>query len=889
MNKKVTVRAMAVAACGVLVAGAIPLSACKTKRDSIVIMAEEFSGLFNPFYATAGADMDVVGQTQLSMLTTDSNGNLVAGDDYATVVKDYEIKDDGAGNSVYTFVLKNGIKFSDDVPLTMNDVMFNIYEYLDPVYTGSSTMYSIKINGLAKYRTQQNLSDSTAGNTQQDQDSMDANQRARSRRDELGQVYTQEKFRQTGFGDSATYYATPAEMRDAIAEWTVSENYKQTVSMDEGDTDYNKKLLADYELVLKTFEDELNSDFRAARESFDTTSAPYNVDWIKEKLESDVFKFFLYEDGYITAEYVKDQAHPNGDRTKIDRFVGEADYKNIIDMENGGDEAKKNAQDAAVKKIFDDKINGEFDSVLTVWGTAGEVLTKFAAEAKEVILNGRRVDGQLLYPRVDGIVSLGHKVNGSYVLGSATSVKVNNTDYNIAYNHNADGTPSDANTYDILRVTLDGKDPKAKYNFSFSVAPVHYYSNLDVNIENNEFGVAYSDAGFQNDVIQSQRNNEVPLGAGPYKASNDGFDDTTTGPEFWRNNYVYYKANKNFLFPVKTEKLMYQYVSSSNALDKLASREIDFVTPQFTQDNSQRLNEMESDGFKKLYAWQLGYGYVGINAGKVQNLNLRKAIMSAMQAELATEYYETGTCEVIDWPMSNRSWAYPTTDGKIGGPSKDNGHDYAKWTSKSAALEKIRKYTSAAAAEGATNLTYKFTIAGASITEHPTYNVFKQAADLLNECGWSVEVKADSQALTKLATGSLEVWAAAWGSTIDPDMYQVYHKNSTASSVYAWGYREILAGSANTYGREQTIITNLSKIIDQARQIDLDSEEDTRAERKPLYETAMGYVLDLAVEMPVYQRQNLYAYDADRIGGINENVNPFTSPLEKIWELYIKD
>jgi hypothetical protein len=36
----------------------------------------------------------------------------------------------------------------------MEDVLFNMYEYLDPVYTGSSTMYSIDIKGLKEYRTQ---------------------------------------------------------------------------------------------------------------------------------------------------------------------------------------------------------------------------------------------------------------------------------------------------------------------------------------------------------------------------------------------------------------------------------------------------------------------------------------------------------------------------------------------------------------------------------------------------------------------------------------------------------------------------------------------------------------------------------------------------------------
>lgn len=876
MSKKVTVRALALAATGVLAMGAIPLTACKNSRDSIVIMAEEFSGLFNPFYATSGSDMDVVGLTQLSMLTTDSDGNLVAGDNEATVVKDYAITDDGQGNGVYTFVLKNGIKFSDGKPLTMNDVMFNIYEYLDPVYTGSSTMYSVKIQGLSKYRTQRNLSSAEEGNAQQDADSLEAYQNARARRAELVGVY--EANGREGTGTSERYYLTPDDMKTAIAEWNVSETYQKIVPhpMNKENPemkDYRDQLIEDYEFVLETFKKELNSDFSAARESFDLTTAPY-AEWaskFNDEKTGDIFKFFLYEAGYITAEYEKVAGKDN--RLKIVKFNGEDILESV------------KTQEEAVDRIYNDKVSQELQAVLTQWGTGGDVLTQFAAESRDVILNSRREEGQLLYPRVDGIVSLGHKVNGAYVLGDETAVKVNNKDYKIAKQHNADGTPVNSDEYDVLRITLDGKDPKAKYNFSFSVAPAHYYTADDahpngrtIDIEADNFGVEYADADFQGKTIQSQRNVELPLGAGPYKATNADNSDTPAGSEFWRNNYVYYKANHNFMFEVKTEKLQYQYVSSSNALDKLANREIDFVTPQFTKPNSDRLNTMEKDGFKKLYAWQLGYGYVGINAGKVTDINLRRAIMSAMEASLATGYYETNTCKVIDWPMSNQSWAYPTTNGQIGGPSKANGHNYTQWTGKEAAIEKINYYTGLA--NPSASKTYKFTIAGASISEHPTYEVFKQAADLLNECGWVVEVKADSQALTKLATGSLEVWAAAWGSTIDPDMYQVYHKNSTATSVYAWGYREILA-SPSTYSEENRIITQLSTIIDKARSMEEESE------RKPLYEQAMGLVLDLAVEMPIYQRQNLYAYDSNRISGINENVNPFTSPLEKIWNLEI--
>ena len=776
--KKGAIRTCAVLATGALCLTAIPLSACTTDRDDIIIMAEEFSGLFNPFYATSGSDMDVVGLTQISMLTTDAEGKLVAGEDQATVVLDYEIGEDGAGNSVYTFIIKNGLKFSDGVPLTMNDVMFNIYEYLDPVYTGSSTMYSVKIKGLAKYRTQQDLS-GDASDDLQDSDSREAYQKAGIRRSELMDVYR--TFQEPSSSGAERYYATPEQMREAIAKWPVSDEYKNVVPMKAGDTNYNAKLLEDYELVYSTFLKELNSDFSAARESYDLTTDPYK-DWA-DKLASDTFKFFLYE-GYITPKYALG-ADNKEDKSKIESFNNESAY------------ASFDTQEKAVNRVFNDKITSEFLAVVTGWGTAGDIMTSFSAEAKEMILNDRKEGDGLRYPNVEGIVSLGHQPTQANSVTIKSEVSGETKSYNIAYQHNADGTPAVAGAYDVLRITLDGKDPKAKYNFSFTVAPEHYYSGLPVDIANNQFGVEYGSASFQSKTIQSLRNVEVPLGAGPYKASNAANEDNPSGSEFWRNNYIFYKANKNFMFEVKTEKLRYQYVSSSNALDKLANREIDFVTPQFTKANSDRLTQMEKDGFAQLYAWQLGYGYIGINAGKVKNMNARRAIMSAMQAELATEYYKRGTCEVIDWPMSNQSWAYPTVDGA----SKENGHDYTQWTGRDAAIAKINDYTQKAKSEGETNFSYKFTIAGSSITEHPTYSVFKQAMELLNACGWNIEVKADSQALTKLSTGSLEVWAAAWGSTIDPDMYQVYHKNSTATSVYAWGYREILADK-DTYSRE---------------------------------------------------------------------------------------
>ena len=865
MIKKVKGALAVVMSCALMAGVVLPLSACSARKDSIVIMTEELSGLFNPFYATAGPDMDVVGMTQIGMLSTDSGGNPVAGDDESTVVKDFKYEITGSGDSaktVYTFVIKNGLKFSDGVPLTMNDVMFNIYEYLDPVYTGSSTMYSIDIEGLSSYRTQQgeNIEGTEELLSQQ------AAANALLRTLEMVQIY--ETNGRQGSSTSTSFNLNEEGMRNAINKWPVSEGYKDAVATEAEqatwtNADYRNQLLEDYQTTLDTFHEELEGDWIAALESYDTTTAPYNA-W-KEELENDVFKFFLYE-GYINPVYKK--VNGRDDKTVIEKFENTSIVNNYTTRE------------AAIERVYSDTVTTGLNAILTSWGTAGTLQTLYAADATGIILrNNLGDDGQLLFPNISGVVSLGHTTN-------TASVNVNGTTYNVAHDHNTDGTPVKSDEYDVLQITVNGTDPKAIYNFGFTVAPAHYYTadaenpnGRTIDIANNQFGVEYASNDFQQNVIQSQQHVEVPVGAGPFKATDADNNDNPSGASFWSSNVVYFKANENFMFDVKAEKLRMQVVGASDAIDVLESGAVDYVVPQFTRDNANRLSSMEDDGFRRMSTWQLGYGYIGINAGKVPDINIRKAIMSAMDTSLALSYYQEGTCVNINWPMSRVSWAYPFQDD--GNTSKLNGHDYTQWSGEADARTKIRNFMNAANnGAGATesDLSITFTIAGASITEHPCYSVFRQAMEILNDMGWNVELKADSQALTKLATGSLEVWAAAWGSTVDPDMYQVYHMNSTATSTYAWGYREIKANTS-LYSTEYSIIRQLSAVIDDARET-MDQEV-----RKPLYEKAMGLVLDLAVELPVYQRQELFAYNSNTVRGFNEDVNPYSSPLEKVWEL----
>ena len=129
------------------------------ETDPLIFSSQEADKVFNPFFHTSAADSQIVGMTQLGMIGNDKEGKPTYGDDEAVIVKDLEITTTGTPDvdekTTYKFVLKNNIKFSNGSPLTIKDVLFNFYVYLDPVYTGSSTIYSTDIVGLKEYRTQE--------------------------------------------------------------------------------------------------------------------------------------------------------------------------------------------------------------------------------------------------------------------------------------------------------------------------------------------------------------------------------------------------------------------------------------------------------------------------------------------------------------------------------------------------------------------------------------------------------------------------------------------------------------------------------------------------------------------------------------------------------------
>lgn len=812
-------------------------------------------GVFNPFFSTSAYDSTIVGQTQIGMLSTGSKGEIVCGDNEPTVVKEYTIEEAVDHTSTtYRFLIKNGIKFSDGSPLTINDVLFNLYVYLDPAYTGSATIYSTDIIGLQQYRLQ---------STKTDIDDEYANSI------------------EDGFIATASLRVNDLNEFVQSLGTGIKEEDRPTDRWNDEEKD---KFLADYAFVAKTFKEELETDWN----NIDLESYK---DWGMTK----TWQVFLYNDGGYSNLLQKD---PDGILIKDDdgNFKLDAEQAQLVyenDILAGLEEAnlevtEENIKNFCIQSVYDSyfptvdtqddkfaqikKTNvSNFAGVVSYWVTGTTVLEQFTAEAKSEYFKGT----DKVVPNVSGI----------------TTEKV--TSFN--------GKNLDAE-YDVLQIRIKDVDPKAIYNFSFTVSPMNYYSTTNYNGKNyisafngtTEFGLEFGDINFMNKVINAENKVKLPVGAGPYMASSRNKTPATNGSDFFNNNIVYYERNPYFetlgsgIENAKIKYMLYKVIASDQIITTLANNEIDFGDPSATQENIQAVRDA---GLGHDEIMTSGYGYVGINPRFVPNIWVRRAIMKAFNTQTITEnYYKGGLAEIIYRPMSKASWAYPDSATVYKDENLGLDYSYDKWGNeieqmvKDAGYEKVDGvYQKNIRGFGLDKLDYKFTIAGGS-QDHPAYKMFLDAAQILNSHGFAVKVVCSQTALSDLSSGKLEVWAAAWSSTIDPDMYQVYHKDSKASSTSNWGYNQIKAGkNTEAYAEEFELITLLSEKIDEGR------ATTSRDERMEIYADALDLIMQLAVEFPTYQRNDMSAYNKNVLDESTmtpeKERSPFNGLLSRIWEL----
>ena len=324
-------------------------------------------------------------------------------------------------------------------------------------------------------------------------------------------------------------------------------------------------------------------------------------------------------------------------------------------------------------------------------------------------------------------------------------------------------------------------------------------------------------------------------------------------------------------------------------VDTLKSKGLDYGTPQCTPDN---IKQLDGSGLNQIRYDANGFGYIGINPKYVPNILVRRAIMKAMNvSSIVSNYYTADYAEVIRRPISTTSWVYTMSSEQEKAIyfSEYNNIKYSSGnTDEIIQLVTDAGYTQYTTINGRqvrTNedgdtLRYTFTIAGET-EDHPAFDMFTEAARRLNEIGFDITVQTNIQALSLLSQGRLAIWAAAWTSGIDPDMYQVYHKDSKATSVKNWGYDVILPSSETEYIEEKKIINELAKLIEDGR------KTNNQSSRVSIYREALNKVMELAVELPTYQRKDLCVFNSQVIDGnsLNRDANANAGVLNRIWEL----
>lgn len=431
-----------------------------------------------------------------------------------------------------------------------------------------------------------------------------------------------------------------------------------------------------------------------------------------------------------------------------------------------------------------------------------------------------------------------------------------------------------------VEITLNGYDATTPYRLNIGVLPLHYYGDeSQYDYENNQFGFTRGDLSKMRELMTQ------PLGYGPYKFVK------------YENKIVYLEANEDyFLGAPKTKNVQLKETADSDKIPAVQQGTADISDPSGSKSAFEQIGEINGTGelngeiINTVTTDNLGYGYIGINASTVnvggdpaseQSKNLRKALATILcvyrDVNIDSYYGEAAT--VIDYPISNTSWAAPQksdTDYRPAFSVDVDGNEiytddmtaeekYA--AAKNAALGFLEAagYTiengKATAAPDGAKLSYEIMVGADGKGDHPSFGIMADAKAALGEIGIELNINDlsdTSQLYDSMGAHTTELWAAAWAADADPDMYQIYYSNQPSNHY-------CISDAA------------LDELIMEAR------TSDDQTYRKSLYKEALEIIMDWGVEVPVYQRQNCVVYSPQRV-----NADSFTKDSTPFYR-WVKD
>lgn len=427
-----------------------------------------------------------------------------------------------------------------------------------------------------------------------------------------------------------------------------------------------------------------------------------------------------------------------------------------------------------------------------------------------------------------------------------------------------------------LRIVLTEVSATAIYTLATAIVPMHYYGNEALyDYDANMFGFT------KGDLTDVKSVTTQPRGGGPYK-----FISYAGGTVTLEANERYWKGQP------KIKYIQFREGQEADKVSGVVAGTIDITDPAYSTETAKSISEanggqVSGNVISTRMVANLGYGYVGINAknvcvggdaGSDASKNLRKAIATviAVYRDVAVDSYYGEYANVINYPISDTSWAAPrvTDEGYrvafstdvSGSPIYTEGMSaedrYAAARDAALGFFQAAGYTVAdgritAAPEGA-QMGYEVLVGAGGTGDHPTFMALTLADEALQSIGFDLivtDISNFSELTSAVNAGTAELFAMAWGATPDPDLYQVYHSQGGSNEKSYWL-------------KDAT----LDELILMARQ----STDQTY--RRTLYKECLDIIADWAVEIPVYQRQNVIIFSSQRI-----NMDTVTPDITTFW------
>lgn len=767
-------------------------------KQSTLSVATVFNQIHNlsPFFRSTIYEEDIIDLTQLNLVTMDRQGmvveNAIAGESRPfngtsyiyTGPADVEIEiNTTTGNTLYTFTLRNDMKFADGLPVSSDDLIFTLYTFLDPAYDGSNKVANLPILGLQNYQTQT----------------------------------TPDIFQKYAGFYASIYNSGKEHVWDPSDPWTL---YQQN--------DVWNRLQAALASEVEKIVNNVVSNFGAYAEQY-LGFLPEEV-YANEGLQV-AFGMRMWGFAQVNTTAKILTANCSGRTWDLHyEYPTQVDFAEEILICYNDDYLAAFPYESADGTDVYNEVKQEF---ISYWGP----------------LDPDMIGG---IPNISGIQK------------------------------HSDNT---------VTVEIEGFETSSIYSLNIPIAPLHYYgSTAKYDYAENMFGFDFGDLS-----LQHSKDN-APMGGGPYQFASE------------QGNAIYLGANSCF-YKGEPEITQIRFVedpthSLPGAIDSGSVDLAEFGYNRLKIEEIYSINsngELTGDVITTSKVDNLGYGYIGINARLVKvgddpsstaSRYLRKAfstVLAVNRKPAIDAYYGVDGASILEYPTILTSWGSPQpgdpgyqeafsldVNGEpIFTPGMSQGQRAAAAQQAALGFFEEAGFTVSGgvvvAAPAGAKLNYEVIVPGGGTGDHPAFGILTGARDTLSEIGINLYIFdiADANDLwDALGNGTQELWVAAWGLAIDPDLYQAYHSSNTFDQP----------GSKSNYYYLQD--PALDALIMQAR------SSDDQALRKNLYQQAFDIIMDWGVEIPTYNRKNFTIFSSYRINTstITPDITPFWN-----WQHDIED